>query len=110
MTKEEHDITSLFAGSPVDRFCAWRLMPAVLLPLAVAAFLIGVMQPQWAIPIIFVCFGLTRGMMNPIVGALWVEMYGTAHVGAIRSLATAALVAASALGPGARGGVDRHGR
>lgn len=96
-------ITSLYAGSLVDRFGAWRLMPAVLLPLAVASLLIGVMQPQWSIPLIFICFGLTQGMMNPIVGALWVEMYGTAHVGAIRSLASAALVAASALGPGLAG-------
>lgn len=96
-------ITSLYAGSLVDRFGAWRLMPAVLVPLAAASLLIGLMQPQWAIPLIFVCFGLTQGMMNPIVGALWVEMYGTAHVGSIRSLASAALVAASALGPGLAG-------
>jgi hypothetical protein len=41
--------------------------------------------------------------MNPIVGSLWVELYGTAHIGAIRSVATAALVAASALGPGIAG-------
>lgn len=96
-------VTSLLAGSLVDRFGAWRLMPAVLLPLGLASLLIAVMQPQWSIPLIFICFGLTQGMMNPIVGALWVEMYGTAHVGAIRSLATAALVAASALGPGLAG-------
>ena len=56
-----------------------------------------------AIPLIFVSFGLTQGLMNPIVGSLWVEVYGTAHVGAIRALATAALVAASALGPGIAG-------
>jgi hypothetical protein len=34
-----------------------------------------------------------------------VEIYGTAHIGAIRALATAALVAASALGPGLAGGL-----
>jgi predicted MFS family arabinose efflux permease len=47
----------------------------------------------------FVCFGLTQGMISPIVGALWVEMYGTAHIGAIRAVASSSLVAASALGP-----------
>jgi hypothetical protein len=41
--------------------------------------------------------------MNPVVGALWVEIYGSAHIGAIRSLVTALLVAASALGPGLAG-------
>jgi len=34
---------------------------------------------------------------------LWAEIYGTAHIGAVRSLVTAALVAASALGPGIAG-------
>jgi hypothetical protein len=54
-------------------------------------------------PIVFVAIGLTQGMSNPVVGALWVELYGTAHIGAIRSLATAALAAESALGPGIAG-------
>jgi len=96
-------IVALLAGSLVDRFGAWRLMPAVLVPLGVASLLLATVHPQWAIPIIFVCFGLTQGMMSPIVGALWVEMYGTAHIGAIRAIASASLVAASALGPGLAG-------
>ncbi len=95
--------TSVFAGFLVDRFGAWRLMPIVLLPLGIACLMIGTLQPEWAIPLIFVCFGLTQGLMNPIVGSLWVEVYGTAHVGAIRALAIAALVAASAVGPGIAG-------
>jgi len=96
-------LASVFAGFLVDRFGAWRLMPVVLLPLGAAALLIGTLSPHWAIPVIFISLGLTQGMMNPIVGALWVEMYGNAHIGAIRALATAALVAASALGPGVAG-------
>jgi sugar phosphate permease len=96
-------LTSLFAGALVDRFGAFRVMPVVLLPLGIACLLIGTLSPQWIIPAIFVFFGLTQGMMNPIVGALWVEMYGTAHIGSIRAIATAALVAASAVGPGIAG-------
>ncbi|WP_176559603.1 hypothetical protein [Rubellimicrobium roseum] len=37
------------------------------------------------------------------MGALWFEFYGTAHIGAIHSLVTAYLVAASALGLGLAG-------
>jgi MFS family permease len=96
-------LTSLFAGSLVDRFGAWRLMPAMLLPLGIASLLLGMVETQWIVPVVFVFFGLTLGMMSPIVGALWVELYGTAHIGAIRALATAALVAASAVGPGIAG-------
>ncbi|HEV7345216.1 MAG TPA: MFS transporter [Devosia sp.] len=96
-------VSSIFAGFMVDRFGSWRLMPLVLLPLATASLILGTVQPIWSMPLVFVCIGLTQGMMNPVVGALWVELYGTAHIGAIRSLATAALVAASALGPGIAG-------
>ncbi|RMC32468.1 MFS transporter [Paracoccus alkanivorans] len=94
---------SLAAGFMVDRIGAWRLMPIFLLPLTLACILVATLHPVWAIPLIFLCFGLTQGVMNPIIGALWVELYGTAHIGAVRSLATAALVAATALGPGISG-------
>lgn len=96
-------VSGVFAGFLVDRFGAWRLMPFLLLPLGGACLMIGILAPQWAIPMIFVSFGLTQGLMSPIIGSLWVELYGTAHVGAIRALVTAALVAASALGPGLAG-------
>lgn len=96
-------VSSIFAGFMVDRFGSWRLMPFVLLPLATASLVLGIAQPIWSMPLVFIGIGLTQGMMNPVVGALWVELYGTAHIGAIRSLATAALVAASALGPGIAG-------
>ncbi|QYO76635.1 MFS transporter [Devosia salina] len=96
-------VSSIVAGFLVDRFGSWRLMPIVLLPLAAASLILGTVAPIWSVPIAFICIGMTQGMMNPVVGALWVEIYGTAHIGAIRSLATAALVAASALGPGIAG-------
>jgi MFS family permease len=94
---------SLTAGVLVDRFAAWRLMPLVLLPLSMACLVVATLSPVWAIPMLFLCFGLSQGVMNPVVGALWAEIYGTAHIGAIRSLVMALLVAASALGPGLAG-------
>lgn len=94
---------SLTAGVLVDRLSAWRLMPVVLLPLAMACLVVGTLSPVWAIPALFLCFGLSQGLINPVVGALWVELYGSAHIGAIRALVTAFLVAASALGPGLAG-------
>lgn len=96
-------VSSISAGFLVDRFGAWRLMPVVLLPLGMASLILGTVEPIWSVPIAFICIGVTQGMMSPVVGAMWVEIYGTAHIGAIRSLVTAALVAASALGPGIAG-------
>jgi MFS family permease len=51
----------------------------------------------------FLTFGATSGMMSPVVGALWAEMYGTVHIGKIRALVGAAFVSASAVGPGLSG-------
>ena len=95
--------TAILSGFLVDRFGAWRLMPILLLPLAMASVLAATLQPQWSIPILFASFGLSMGLLGPIIGSLWVELYGTAHIGAIRALASSALVAASALGPGLAG-------
>lgn len=96
-------LTALLAGALVDRFGAWRLMPFFLIPQGIGCLVIGLVEPQWSIPIFLVSFGITSGLMSPVVGALWAEVYGTTHLGAIRALATAALVAASAVGPGIAG-------
>lgn len=96
-------LTAITAGFLVDRFGAWRVLPLVFMPLCVACLVIGTLSPVWSIFLLFMLFGMTNGLMTPVVGALWAEVYGTAHIGAIRSLATSALVAASALGPGLAG-------
>ncbi len=93
----------ILSGFLVDRFGAFRLMPFVLVPLGLGSLIVATLSPLWAVPLIFMLIGATQGMMQPIVGALWVELYGTAHIGVVRSLATAALVAASAIGPGIAG-------
>ncbi|GHA18124.1 MFS transporter [Devosia pacifica] len=93
----------LAAGFLVDRFGAWRLMPVILLPMAVGCLSIGTIDAVWGIPLLLLLFGMTNGLMSPVMGALWAEIYGTAHIGAIRALAVAALVSASALGPGLAG-------
>lgn len=96
-------LSALLAGVLVDRFGAWRLMRFILLPQAVGSLVIATLEPQWTVPLFFICFGMTNGMLSPVLGALWAELYGTAHLGAIRALATAATVAASAIGPGLAG-------
>lgn len=96
-------LSALTAGGLVDRFKAWRLLPFFLLPMAFGCLIVGTMSPQWAVVLMFVGFGLTSGLTGPILGALCVEVYGTAHVGVVRALAAAATVSASALGPGLAG-------
>ena len=44
-------------------------------------------------------FGATAGSVSTASSAIWAELYGTAHLGAIRSLAMAIMVFGSALSP-----------
>ena len=47
--------------------------------------------------------------MHTVVSTMWAEIYGLAHLGAIKSLAAAVSVLASALGPVVMGGLMDQG-
>lgn len=92
-------ISSLAAGPLIDRLSAERVMPLFLLPLVAALILLTPAEaPVWLIPYLAL-LGLTSGLAFTGFTALWAELYGTLHLGAIRSLAGAISVFASALGP-----------
>ena len=55
-------------------------------------------DPIWAWPYLLL-LGLNVGMTYTGLTALWAELYGPKHLGAIRSLIVAITVLASALGP-----------
>lgn len=94
---------SLISGWLIDRFSARQLLPVFLLPLGVGNILLGWMDNSIAIIIYMTLHGVSNGISNTLFGALWPEVYGTQHLGAVRSLIMAAMVIASALGPGATG-------
>lgn len=98
-------VIAIISGTLVDRFGAWRIVPFILIPQGFGCIILGTLDPVWSIPLFLMTFGMTGGMMSPVVGALWAEIYGTAHIGAIRALATSAFVLASAIGPGIAGGL-----
>jgi len=91
--------TALTVGQLLDRLKARQMVPLMLLPLAVslAAIAWGA-DPLWVWPY-FILAGLSTGIGHTAVSALWPELYGTRHLGAIKSLASAMGVFASALGP-----------
>lgn len=90
---------ALIAGWLVDRFGAATLLPVYLLPLGAGTWLIGpsVGVEGWFLALLLV--GTTTGIANAMWGGFWAECYGTRHLGAIKSLATAAMVLGSAIGP-----------
>ncbi|MEO0613858.1 MAG: MFS transporter, partial [Pseudomonadota bacterium] len=51
---------------------------------------------------------VSYGFSSTLVGALWPEVYGTDHLGAVRALIVSAIVLATAVGPGLTGAlIDR---
>ena len=92
-------LASLAAGPLIDRITAARVLPAFLLPMVLGLLIIwGFDDRLWVWPYLLL-IGLTSGLSYTAVTALWAEMYGTGHLGAIRSLAVSLSVFASALGP-----------
>jgi len=47
--------------------------------------------------------GATAGGATVVLGAVWAELYGSEHLGAIRSLSVALLVLSTAIAPGLMG-------
>lgn len=96
---------SLVCGQLIDRFGGLKLLPFFLLPLALASALAGVLEPVWGVYVFMVLLGVSYGFTATLFGAVWPEIYGTAHLGAIRAVVVAAMVFSTALGPGLTGGL-----
>lgn len=90
---------SLLTGPWVDRLGSVRLLPTFLLPLLLGLAAVAVSDHPAALVALFVGSGLSIGYGANVVGAMWADVYGVLHLGAIRSLATAVAVFATSLSP-----------
>ena len=96
-------VTLLLAGPLVDRFQAQRVIQIMLIPLIGACFMLAVVNHAlWVIPYM-VMMGIHTGLIHTSASALWAELYGPKHLGAIKSLYLALMVFASAVGPAIMG-------
>ena len=96
-------IASFSAGWAVDRFGGQRLLPVLLLPIGLGMAVIG---PAGHVAFWYVALalmGVTMGMASALWGAFLPTLYGTRHLGAIRSLSTTIMVFSTAIGPGLTG-------
>lgn len=101
-------VFGLASGALIDRFGAVRMLPYFLLPLIAASLAAALITPIWGIYFFMFVFGISYGLTSTMLGALWPEMYGTRHLGGIRALVVAAMVFATAVGPGLTGAlIDR---
>ena len=93
----------MMAGPFVDRFGARRLATFYLAPLCAGCFALGVSDGLWTGVVFMIMAGASSGASATLLGTLWAELYGVAHLGAIRALVTAFSVVSSALSPATMG-------
>lgn len=90
-----------------DRIGPVQLLPLFLLPMGAGIALIGpgsaLGESVGAWHLMMALMGVTQGGAATLSGALWPELYGTRHLGAVKALATSAMVFSTALGPGLTG-------
>ncbi|MAM63356.1 MFS transporter [Maritimibacter sp. UBA3975] len=95
--------SGLIAGWACDRFGPERLMPVLLLPMGAGLFLLAPAQvPQMWFAVLGIV-AVTQGAVSSFLGAFLPRVYGTRHLGAVRSLQTVIMVISTAIGPGITG-------
>lgn len=97
-------LAALFLAGPlIDRFGARHVLPVHLLPLMLALGVLQLEAGPWLAPVYLGLAGLGMGTANTLMGVIWAELYGTRHLGAIRSVGQAAMIFATAAAPVAVG-------
>lgn len=94
---------ALVGGWASDRFGAHMLLPVFLIPMAIGIALVGPIDIVlgWYVALGFI--GMTQGLTSALQGVLYPAVYGTRHLGSIRSMATTIMVVSTAIGPGVTG-------
>jgi len=96
-------ISGLISGVFIDRKSAVIFLPTTLLPMALGCFVLAFGDTDTAMLIYMALLGISSGVASAVLGSVWPEVYGTRHLGAIRSVIMALTVLLSALGPGVMG-------
>ena len=90
-------------GWAIDRFGSLRLMPFYLLPLALGFATLSLAPSLGCGALGIMLMGLAGGGQATLPVACWAELYGTRHLGALKAVVAALMVAGSAVGPGISG-------
>jgi len=94
---------SLAAGPLIDRIGSPAVMRVMLLPMAIGLALLTTTDQTWLIPAFLGLTGITAGLSMTLGGALWAELYGVAHLGAIRATVASLMILGTASTPAGMG-------
>ncbi|MEX0693527.1 MAG: MFS transporter [Rhodospirillales bacterium] len=96
-------VAAIVTGPLIDRFGARRSAVVFLAPMTLGALSVALFTAPWAVPLYLGLLGTSSGVTVVLLGALWPELYGTSHLGAIRAFGQAAMVFSTGLAPAALG-------
>lgn len=96
-------LAMLASGRALDRFGTARLLPFYQVPMIGSFLLFALGDNLGTLLLGLILLAVTTGANSTLPNAFWAEFYGTRHLGAIKSMATAIMVLGSAIGPGLTG-------
>ena len=91
--------TKIVSGFLVDRYGAIWMVPLLSLPMGVGLVILAVTSDIIWGGIFLLLTGITVGFQSTVSAPFWSEMYGSKHLGSIKSLATSVMVFSTALSP-----------
>jgi MFS family permease len=91
--------TKIVTGFLVDRYGAIRMVPLVALPMGVGLVVLALTSGLFWGGVFLALTGITVGFQSTVTAPFWSEMYGSKHLGSIKSLGTSVMVFCTALSP-----------
>lgn len=94
-----HWLSSMYTGALVDQFSGVQLFKYFPLPMFLALALCSFAFGEWVAYGLMILLGLSLGASSPIINGLWVEVYGTQNLGAIRAMVSSLAVLSTSVSP-----------
>ncbi len=94
-----HWLSSMYTGALVDRFSGVQLFKFYPLPMLLGLLISAASSGNWVAYALMILLGFSIGSESPIISALWAEVYGTKHLGAIRALVSSLAVISTSASP-----------
>ncbi|MFA9418784.1 MAG: nitrate/nitrite transporter [Gammaproteobacteria bacterium] len=91
--------TKIVTGFLVDRYGAIRMVPLVALPMGFGLVVLALTSGLFWGGVFLALTGITVGFQSTVTAPFWSEMYGSKHLGSIKSLGTSVMVFCTALSP-----------
>lgn len=92
-------LVTLVSGRYISRVRPGYVMALQLAMLMLALFLSMIMTESWMLTIYAISFGFIMGLGGTFDGAVWADLFGRLHHGAIRGFAATIFVTGTSIGP-----------